>query len=234
MTRVRAGRVTNSGVDNSRHGDLESPSYSVKRPEEPALHRSLVWGGHHFRGAHSPSWILMKEGWLMATFSKKKKFLLVTAALLLTGGVAAAYWTTGGSGTGDAATGTSADSHRQPDQRASRTWVPGSRTAGPRRQLHQHRQPARSTSRSSRSSISASSRTRWRPVAGCDGRRLHARQQPADHRRRRCGRNDRRHLGRCDRIRCMFVNKPATNQDGCKNADGQPGLHDRLIELTSN
>ena len=43
----------------------------------------------------------------MAKFTKKKKISLVMAAVVLgTGGAAFAYWTAGGSGTGEATTGT--------------------------------------------------------------------------------------------------------------------------------
>lgn len=43
----------------------------------------------------------------MARFTKRK-IVIVTAALVLAGGAAFAYWTTSGTGTGTAATGTSA------------------------------------------------------------------------------------------------------------------------------
>jgi hypothetical protein len=44
----------------------------------------------------------------MAKLTKKKKIGLMVTALVLTGGAAFAYWTAGGSGTGSAATGSSA------------------------------------------------------------------------------------------------------------------------------
>ncbi len=169
----------------------------------------------------------------MATFNKKKKFLLVTAALLLTGGVAAAYWTYWWYRYRHRRHRHQRRSQRGADQRGhghgSRAPQPqtlsGNFTNTDTRPLYVTSLAVTIASVESAAGVRPSAA---RPTTTrITGSPLAIGYQALV--------DDTTTWGTGDRAPTIaFDNEAAENQDGCKNADSQPGLRRRLIKLTSN